>query len=340
MALTNVIVPCYNYGHFLPATLNSILAQTNPHWECIVVDDGSTDNTSDVVFSYRTRDARIRYVYQANRGLAEARNTGIRHLDPSGGYVQFLDADDLIEKRKLEVHAGFLDAHPDVGIVFGSAVHFDSKRAEEQKSPMHGERRSWSRDSLPGEVPPVKFFLRRNFPVSCPLLRASVLSAVGLFDPSINQVADWDYWLRCALHGITFQYVDNEDVRTLIRMHSTSMSANALHAKTEILLFRRKANVRLKGTAFCHLNWRQALDDEAYLGIEELKNGQPVRGSIRLLRVGALCPELSAKAKWILCLLASPFVDLQTLRNMPSTSIRNLTKRRTKATSSAAPLKA
>src|SRR5215210_5646271 len=113
--LVSVVVPSYNYGHLVRETLDSLAAQTYGAWECVVVDDGSTDDTRAVVEAYASRDARVRYVRQENARQAAARNNGIRHS--SGAYFQFLDADDLIEPRKFERQVEYLGGHRDVDIV-------------------------------------------------------------------------------------------------------------------------------------------------------------------------------------------------------------------------------
>ena len=86
----SVVIPAYNYARYLPEAIRSVLAQTHSDLECIVVDDGSTDNTREVVSAIE--DPRVRYVHQANAGLSSARNTGIREAEHP--FVGFLDADD------------------------------------------------------------------------------------------------------------------------------------------------------------------------------------------------------------------------------------------------------
>src|SRR5215831_15925290 len=103
--LVSVIVPAYNYGSLIGETLDSLRNQTYNNWECWVIDDGSTDNTSEVVRVYCKSDPRIKYLPQMNSGPSVARNNGIRHS--RGSYLQFLDADDLLEKRKIEHHVRF-----------------------------------------------------------------------------------------------------------------------------------------------------------------------------------------------------------------------------------------
>src|SRR3989442_11796350 len=112
--LVSVIVPSYNYGRFVGQALESLRAQTYPRWECIVVDDGSTDNTDAIVTAFAENDSRIKYIRQENQGLAAARNAGIVHS--AGEYLQFLDADDLLESEKLERHVEFLEQHAEIDI--------------------------------------------------------------------------------------------------------------------------------------------------------------------------------------------------------------------------------
>jgi hypothetical protein len=107
-----------------------VQAQTYQHWECIVVDDGSTDNTDGVVRTFTESDSRIKYIRQENRGLAAARNTGIG--TSAGNYFQFLDADDLIETEKLARQVEFLEEHPEVDIVFADVRYFKTGDPDQQ----------------------------------------------------------------------------------------------------------------------------------------------------------------------------------------------------------------
>src|SRR5262249_32273429 len=115
--LVSIIIPSYNYGRFLDETLNCLLDQKLSNWECLVIDDGYTDNTKMVALTFADRDRRIRYFYQENQGQPAARNKGLPFA--RGKYIQFLDSDDLLEGLKLEVQANFLDNHPDTDIVYG-----------------------------------------------------------------------------------------------------------------------------------------------------------------------------------------------------------------------------
>ncbi len=111
--LVSVVIPCYNQGQFLGDAIESVLAQTHPRVEIVVVDDGSSDNIVDVVAHY----PRVRCVRQENRGVAEARNAGFRAT--SGQYVLFVDADDRLAPKAVEAHLRCFAEHPQARFVVG-----------------------------------------------------------------------------------------------------------------------------------------------------------------------------------------------------------------------------
>jgi glycosyltransferase involved in cell wall biosynthesis len=100
-SLVSIIVPCYNQAQYLPDALNSILAQTFTNWECIIVNDGSLDNTEEVALKWIAKDERFIYLKKENGGAGSARNMGLNNS--KGYFIQFLDADDYIDPEKLEI---------------------------------------------------------------------------------------------------------------------------------------------------------------------------------------------------------------------------------------------
>lgn len=112
----SIVLPAYNAEMFVGDAVNSVLSQTCEDWELIVIDDGSIDGTSEVVSGFD--DARIQLIRQSNAGVSAARNRGLRAA--RGGYITFLDADDLLPPDALKIRAEFLDGNPDVDIVNGS----------------------------------------------------------------------------------------------------------------------------------------------------------------------------------------------------------------------------
>jgi glycosyltransferase involved in cell wall biosynthesis len=122
--MVSVIIPAYNQGHYLGEAIQSVLSQTYQDFEVLVIDDGSTDNTAEIARSFS--DPRIQYIYQDNRGLSGARNTGIRHA--RGEYLTYLDSDDQFLPEKLELLTPNLKPTLELGLVAGQAIPIDEHR--------------------------------------------------------------------------------------------------------------------------------------------------------------------------------------------------------------------
>ncbi len=118
----SVIVPVYNQGVYLAETLDSVLAQTHTGWECIIVNDGSTDDTELIGEQYLAKDKRFKYLFQQNRGLSAARNTGISTA--SGEYILSLDADDLIGPQYMELALKAFSLNQNLALVYAKAKKF------------------------------------------------------------------------------------------------------------------------------------------------------------------------------------------------------------------------
>ncbi len=112
-ALVSVIIPCYNQAHFLSEAIESVRAQTYPHYEIIVVNDGSTDDPAEVA----ARFPEAHYIEQKNQGVSETRNAGLRQSE--GTYIVFLDADDRLLPNALQVGVDAMKAHPKCALVSG-----------------------------------------------------------------------------------------------------------------------------------------------------------------------------------------------------------------------------
>lgn len=114
--LVSVIVPTFNRADCILETLETLRAQTHTHWELVLVDDGSTDATRDLVTRFFDGDSRLRYIYQQNAGVSHARNTGLKAA--KGDFIAFLDSDDLWKPWKLEAQLACMRAYPHVGMVW------------------------------------------------------------------------------------------------------------------------------------------------------------------------------------------------------------------------------
>ncbi len=191
----SVIIPAYNADKFLPEAIESVLNQTYQSYELIVVNDGSTDKTEEILLTFKDR---VLCKHQKNRGPSAARNAGIEIAQ--GKYISFLDADDLWTPDKLEVQVAFLEIHPDIAFV--CADHLDFNASEVVLHSFLEDKKKTFGESLVTEIPIQDAFgklIRENF-VSTPtvMVRKSCLEKTGLFDESLWSVEDRDLWFRIA----------------------------------------------------------------------------------------------------------------------------------------------
>jgi len=220
--LVSVIIPAYNYGYLISETIQSLLNQDYQSWEAIIVDDGSTDNTNEVVGQY-LRDSRIKYFHQANKGLSEARNTGLSFVN--GEYLCFLDADDLISNQKIGIQVKYMEHNKSSTISYCNVKYFRDGDFATHYNTLELDDKSQS-----VERKAIKDFLqsliKSNFtPVNTPLVRTSFVREKNLrFNKALKALEDWDFWLRCAFNGAKFDYVLNEDALAFVRVHKISMS--------------------------------------------------------------------------------------------------------------------
>lgn len=183
MPKVSVIIPTYQHAHFVGQAIQSVLAQTYKDYEIIVVDDGSSDNTSEVLAEFGDQ---VTVIYQENRGLSAARNTGIRAS--KGEYVAFLDADDVWMPAKLEKQVPLFERNKRVGLICSDILFFDesgdrSSTAFETNRPQSGMIHS-------------VIFILSFMPMPTVMVRRSCFDDVGYFDETLTSCEDHDMWLR------------------------------------------------------------------------------------------------------------------------------------------------
>jgi len=284
MPRCTVIVPCFNYGHLLGETLDSVLCQTEPDWECLVVDDGSTDDTGEVVGRYARNDARFKYIYQNNKGLSAARNTGLRAAQ--GEFLQFLDADDLIQQRKLELQSQFLSKNPDIDITFGEMRYFRTGSPDQLFLSIDGKNEPLTKRVVGAGCDVLSFLLVDNIMVvNSPLLRKRVAESAGYFDETLKALEDWEYWLRCGLRGIRFSYHDSPNSLALVRVHSNSMSSNRQLMLSANLRIRRELASKIGDPVLSRLNRRGIVNAEVAMAMTKMKAGNIRSGLTGLLNL-------------------------------------------------------
>ncbi len=218
--LVSVIVPVYNGERYLDATLKSIFEQDYEPVEIIVVDDGSTDRTADIVKSYPV----VRYIYQSNQGPSVARNTGIAAAQ--GELIGFLDADDVWMPEKLSKQVGYLNGHPDVDFVYAHRRMIIEKEVE--KPP-------WWHDEK--DMPCLG--------ASNMLARKMVFKHVGLFNPDYRFGENAEWLARARDAGIHMAILP--ETLLILRIHNNNQTYHLKEMRSNILKALKSSIDRQRG---------------------------------------------------------------------------------------------
>jgi glycosyltransferase involved in cell wall biosynthesis len=192
-----VAVAAYNEEAYVADAIRSVLAQTREDFELIVVDDGSTDRTAEVVASFGS-DPRVQLIRQQNRGLARSLNTAIA----AGGapYVGLIDADDLWMPGYLEKMGAALDAAPDAGFAYTDAFWFDQTRNRFFRQSM--SEYAGAPSSSPREPEGfLRLLIRRNFVFGLTTMRRAALDDIGGFNETLAACEDYELWIRFLASG-------------------------------------------------------------------------------------------------------------------------------------------
>ncbi|MFH1453394.1 MAG: glycosyltransferase [Armatimonadota bacterium] len=208
MPKVSVIIPVYNAEKYIKRTIQSVLDQTYTDYEIIVVDDGSTDYSKEVLSSYGDK---VRYFYQKNSGVSAARNRAIR--EAKGEYIALLDQDDLWYSQRLEKQIALLDKRPDTGIVYADCNYIDAE--DKVLLRLFEKGRSYS-----GKV--FEQLAIDNFiPIPTVLIKKEILDKTGLFLEDYTFAEEYDLFLRIARnHNVEFI----DEVLAGYRIHDTNLS--------------------------------------------------------------------------------------------------------------------
>lgn len=210
----SVVVPTFNVARYVGRCLASVRAQTLSDWECIVVDDGSTDGTPERI--RQAADPRIRLIAQSNKGVSTARNAGL--ADATGTYLLFLDGDDLLHPEALSRLSAHLDAYPDAVAAYGTVwAIFEDGSSYPQKGLRRRERSFASGDLL-------ERMIRENFlSIGTTAVRTRTARELGGFNADLRLSEDWEFWCRLAARG-DFRFVGAQPEISYLRMRSASSS--------------------------------------------------------------------------------------------------------------------
>ena len=252
--IISVIIPTYNRENMIGYAIKSVLNQTFKNLEIIVVDDGSTDNTEEIIRGFK--DKRVKYIkkYKKNRGISVARNVGIKIA--RGKYIALLDSDDKWLPEKLDKQIKILqDGSPELGVVYSNSCYIDESGKNINKLPKPKKLEGYIYEDLLGG----------NY-VGTPstvLIRKECFQQVGLFDDLLNAQADWDMWIRIAKY-YRFTLIKTPLVR--YRLHSNQLSKNLgvkiISANRILVKYANELEIRRRahskhyfyiGNRFCHM---------------------------------------------------------------------------------------
>lgn len=232
----SIIIPTYNGAAYVGQTLQSIQDQTFGDWECVVVNDGSTDETGEVVQAFADKDGRFRVIDQANQGAAVARNTGVEAMALSADYIVFHDGDDLYEPHALEALLEGCLANPDCIGAHGVAEMIDSEGAP---MPERGFAR-WFRERQryhEGRIQPCPIDAPTTFEVMITqsiyppgvfMIKRGIVERTGPMDSEFVRHEDWDYMIRVSRYGpivflndviLGYRQHDNNATKSLSLVH-------------------------------------------------------------------------------------------------------------------------
>lgn len=179
----SVVVTCYNYAQFIEEALESVSKQTFKAFECIILDDGSTDNTKETVQNWIKKDNRFTYHYQENKGVSKARNNGISIA--KGKYILPLDADDKISDNYLEKCFNIIESNENIKVVYGESYL------------LNNPNKKWNLDNYNFED-----LLYKNMLHCTSLFRKKDWERIGGFDEKLTVgLEDWEFWVHLLKSG-------------------------------------------------------------------------------------------------------------------------------------------
>jgi len=224
----SVIIPTYQRPHWVKEAIESVLAQNYKDYEIIVVNDGSTDNTAEVLNQFQDTIKII--THKRNKGQAAARNTAI--ASSQGRYIAFIDDDDIWLPSKLEKTITLLEANQKIGLIYSDMFFFNEKEVfpepQSKKQPLHLACVRW-----------MLFLFGNIVPMPCTVVvRRESLDQVGLFDETVNFCDDYDLWLRISEKWLLY-YLD--EPLAMYRLSETNASKDKERITRMVLAVKEKA---------------------------------------------------------------------------------------------------
>lgn len=213
--IVSIIIPCYNQANYLPVSLESVLKQTYPNWECIIVNDGATDNTKQIAEEWCEKDDRFKYIEKENGGLSSARNAGLNIA--SGDYIQFLDADDCLMPTKFEDSLNKVMNSQKSIVVVSNFAMFEDFDAQLHLQPYC----TLSEELLNYKNILNKWDINFSIPIHCGFFPKNLFDTIR-FNETLRAKEDWLFWIQVSQTQISFIYLDK--TLALYRRHALSMT--------------------------------------------------------------------------------------------------------------------
>lgn len=215
MSLVSVIVPCYNQAQFLNETLESVFLQTYINWECIIINDGSLDNTEEIAKKWVEKDKRFKYFLKDNGGLSSARNYALNKS--VGCYIQFLDSDDCLNNKKIELSINEIQSN-NSEIVITDFKRFRKTRKKLKRAFCDLNKQEFTYNSIL-----TKWDVEFSIPIHCALFSKKVIGNI-CFNESLKAKEDWLFWLDVFRNNPKVNYLNQ--VLAYYRLHGKGMTRN------------------------------------------------------------------------------------------------------------------
>lgn len=229
----SVIVPCYNQSQFLDQCIESLVEQSYKNWECIIINDGSTDLSENLALKWQTADSRIKYFRKENGGLSSARNYGLSHA--SGNYIQFLDCDDFLDQNKFSKSINKLQ-NTEEKVVITNFYRLNEKTKTVLPAECKLEINCFSLEAILKE-----WEKRFTIPIHCALFPSS-LAKQHRFNEEMKAKEDWLYWMEIYSHNPKTTFIDEPLV--CYRINPSGMTRdNSLMHQYQIAAFRKLEEV-------------------------------------------------------------------------------------------------
>ncbi|MCI7555746.1 MAG: glycosyltransferase family 2 protein [Bacteroidales bacterium] len=270
--LVSIIVPCYNQAQYLSEALDSVMAQTYPNWECIVVNDGSLDNLDEIARVYCDKDSRIKYLKQNNQGVSIARNNGISHSQ--GEYILPLDGDDKIAPTYLEKAVRYFLTFPETKVVYSLTRFFGGSNELYQLPTYEYEKMLW-----------------QGLIVCTAMIKRIDFEKTSGYNPNMREgLEDWDFWLSFLKKNDVVHRID-EVLFFYRRKNDSRTSESMIHLK-ELYVQLYNNHKELYDDYLNEIIYKQYLIDNTEARIKqaiydkelEIRNSMPYRIGAFLLK--------------------------------------------------------